>query len=229
MGSVDTERVIERLSRAPWLAPYGRGLAEALVAGGRLVRLAAGQWTHAEGDLETGIVFVIEGALQFYVNAPGDREVLLAHAEAGSTMGQTARFGGGPRAVTSICVVESLVLVVADAALTRLAAKEPDLWRAVASLANVQLRTMIATAVELKALPPRQRLAARLLAIAAPMRARPPVGLHLNQQALGELIGVTRKTANRLLAALEAEGLVRLGYGRLELLDMSGLRRVAES
>lgn len=60
-------------------------------------------------------------------------------------------------------------------------------------------------------------------------RAAVPVSLFVGQQALGELIGVTRKTVNGILAAFEREGLVELGYGRLELLDLRGLEAAANS
>lgn len=217
------------LRQARWLAGHDAALPAAVVTAGRLVNLATGQWTHGEGDVETGLIFVIEGALQLFTKAPGDREVLVGHAEEGSAIGQTVRFGGGPRLVTAICVRPSLLLIVSDAALTRLSANWPDIWRIVTGLAYAQMRSVIRTNAELIALPPRQRLASRLLTLAAPKNRRAPVSLAIGQQALGELIGVTRKTANGLLAAFEREGLVKLGYGRLELRDLEGLDRVANS
>jgi len=229
MTSTDAERALKVLRHARWLAGHDPGLAAAFVSAGRLVHLDPGQWTHGEGDVETGLIFVIDGALQLFTRAPGDREVLIGHAEEGSSIGQTVRFGGGPRLVTAICVLPSLLLVVSDAALTRMAAAWPDIWRLVTGLAYAQMRSVIRTNAELVALPPRQRLAARLLTLAAPKGERPPVTLSISQQALGELIGVTRKTANAILAAFEREGLVKLGYGRLELADLKGLERAANS
>lgn len=229
MASREINAAAEVLRRAPWLASLGADLPTAMANAGRLVRLKAGQWTHAEGDSETGIVFVIEGALQLYVNAPGDREVLIAHAEEGSAVGQTSRFGGGPRIVTAVCVVDSLLLVVSDSALARLGAERPDTWKAAAALGYAQVRATTHAMAELIGLPHRQRLAARLLAIAAPTRRPAPVMLHIDQRALGEIAGVSRKTANRILAGFESEGLVRLGYRRIKLLDLAGLERVAAS
>lgn len=229
MPSSDAERAVSVLRHARWLAGHDAGLPAAVVAAGRLVNLQTGQWTHGEGDLDTGLIFVIDGALQLFTKAPGDREVMVGHAEEGSAIGQTVRFGGGPRLVTAICVKPSLLLIVSDAALTRLSADWPDIWRIVTGLAYAQMRAVIRTNAELIALPPRQRLASRLLTLAAPKGRRAPVPLAIGQQALGELIGVTRKTANGLLAAFEREGLVKLGYGRLDLLDLEGLDRVANS
>jgi CRP-like cAMP-binding protein len=225
----DAERALKVLRHTRWLLGHDPRLPAAFVAAGRLVRFDTGQWTHGEGDVETGLTFVIDGALQLFTRAPGDREVLIGHAEEGSTIGQTVRFGGGPRLVTAICVRPSLLLIVSDAALTRLSAGWPDIWRVVTTLAYAQMRAVVRANAELVALPPRQRLAARLLTLAATKSRRAPVSLSIGQQALGELVGVTRKTANGLLTAFAREGLVALGYGRLDLLDLKGLERVANS
>jgi CRP-like cAMP-binding protein len=97
----------------------------------------------------------------------------------------------------------------------------------VATLVYLQLRGALLMAAEAVALPPRQRLAGRLLML---VRAMDGVRtLRLSQQSLGELVGLTRKSVNRFLGELEAAGLVRLGYGELEVLDLEGVRRVAET
>jgi CRP/FNR family cyclic AMP-dependent transcriptional regulator len=44
---------------------------------------------------------------------------------------------------------------------------------------------------------------------------------------LGEMIGLTRKTVNLHLAEFERSGLVEVGYGRIRLCDLLGLRAVA--
>lgn len=223
----DIERARSFLRRAGWLAGHAPELIDALVAEGALVRLAAGQWAQAEGDGETGLLLVVEGAVQLYCQAPGDREVLVGHAGPGATIGQTLRFGGGPRLTTAICVESSVLLKVSDAALTRIEARRPEVWRAVATLVYLQLRGALLMAAEAVALPPRQRLAGRLVML---MRAMDGVRLlRLSQQALGELVGLTRKSVNGFLGEFQAAGLVRLGYGELEVLDLEGLRRVADS
>ena len=217
------------LARAGWLTGHAPGLAEELLRHGRLVRFAAGQWAQAEGDAETGLFVVIAGAVQLYCQAPGDREVLVGHAEAGAAVGQTMRFGGGPRLVTAICVAPSLLLTVADAALERIGRTRPDIWRAVASPVYAPLRATVRMAAENAALPPRQRLAARLRMLARTGGGRGPATLHIGQQALAEMIGVTRKTVNRCLAAFRREGLIAVFYGRIEVRDPRGLDRIAGS
>lgn len=225
--SEDRDQALRLLGVARWLEAYPPGLAEALVAEGALTRLRAGQWAQAEGDEETGLMVVIDGAVDLFCQAPGDREVRISHAGAGAALGQTMRFGGGPRLVTAVCAEPSLLLRVSDAGLERIARLRPDIWRAVATLVYFQLRNALQMAAEIAALPPRQRLASRLLMLARGREA--PVVLNVSQQGLAEMIGLTRKTVNGHLAGLQREGAVRLDYARIWIEDARRLQVVADS
>ncbi|HWA63838.1 MAG TPA: Crp/Fnr family transcriptional regulator [Caulobacteraceae bacterium] len=211
------------LAAQAWLKGPGGDLVDPLMAEGRLVALAPGQWSHAEGDDDTGVLVVVEGALQVFAQAPGDREVLINQVGAGAALGQTVRLGGGPRLTTAVSVGESLVLVVPDRSLGRIAATRPHIWQAVASLLYLQLRGLVQMAAEAAALPPRQRLAARLERL-----ARGGDGtLGLTQQALAEMTGLSRKSVNAFLGEFARAGLVARTYGQVAVLDAAGLRKVA--
>lgn len=224
MPTDDRALAAEILARSAWLGQGGAELAEAFLAQGRIVALRPGQWVQAEGDDETGVLVVLKGGLQLFCKAPGDREVLIGRIGAGAALGQTTRFGGGPRLVTAIAAEDALVLQVGDRALGRIARDAPRLWEAVAALLYLQLRNLLELVGDLAALPPRERLARRLALMAG---AAPGSTLRITQEALGEMVGLTRKTANLHLAAFEREGLVRRAYGGLTVTDLAGLRRVA--
>lgn len=230
MSSTDRQRAADVLARAAWLTGHGAELAEAILTHGRLLRLQAGEWAQAEGDDDTGLLVVVEGGVQILCQAPGDREVLVSYGGPGVALGQSMRFGGGPRLATVLCTEPSLLLKLPDAALTRIGAERPEIWRAVAALVFRQLRGALQMAAEAVALPPRQRLASRLGLLARTIgRGEETPRLRLGQHALAEMLGLTRKTVNGYLRAFERAGLVRLGYGEIELLDPPALRRIAES
>jgi CRP/FNR family transcriptional regulator, cAMP and macrophage regulator len=71
----------------------------------------------------------------------------------------------------------------------------------------------------------RQQLAALLLdeggEVGNPVR--------LPQATLAELLGATRPAVNRVLKALETDGLIRLGYREIEVADAQGLEWIAAS
>jgi CRP/FNR family transcriptional regulator, cyclic AMP receptor protein len=58
----------------------------------------------------------------------------------------------------------------------------------------------------------------------------PGVGslLRITQQELGYLVGLSRQRVNEALHALQGQGLIRIEYGGLRVLDLDGLRRQVE-
>jgi CRP/FNR family cyclic AMP-dependent transcriptional regulator len=97
--------------------------------------------------------------------------------------------------------------------------------RFVMSQLNERLGTFIA-AREIERLgDPDVRVARSLAALFNPA-LYPGVGevLRITQQELGYLVGLSRQRVNEALAALEAEGTIRVEYGGLRVLDLAALR-----
>lgn len=226
MKNAERAMALRVLREAGWLSAYPPALAEALLREGRLVRLNSGEWAQAEGDDRGGLFVVIGGVLHSYCAAPGGREVMIGPAGPGSVLGHATRFSGGPRLVTAVCVEPGILLEITEGALDRIAEHHPEIWRAIAGFAYAHMRSAVRMAAEIVALPPRQRIAARLLATVSGGSSNAP-SIHLSQELLGEMIGVSRKTVNVHLAAFERDGLVETGYGRITLRDTERLRAVA--
>lgn len=207
--------------RIGWVARQSRSLQRRLRAGGRRHRLDAGQWVYGEGDAETGLCAVLEGALRLEVSVGGDCSALIGLVPAPAILGQSRRHGGGPRILTARAGPPSTVLLISDAALEAIATDEPHLWRAVSELLYAQLEMMVRLAAQLLALRPRARVAARLLQLASDGRVR------ASQHDLGEMCGLTRKGISAHLAVLEHEQVIRRGYGVVQLLDAAALQRIA--
>jgi CRP/FNR family transcriptional regulator, cyclic AMP receptor protein len=217
------------LGSSDWLRDYPRALHKQMVAEGRMVRLSTGEWAQAEGDDRSGLFIVIDGSLHSYCAAPGDNAVMIGIVGPGAVLGHTTRYSGGPRLVTAVCMEPSLLLVISEASLDRVAAKYPEVWRAIAGFAYAHTRRALQLAAEVISLKPRQRIAARLLAAVEGGEALERPVLKISQELLGEMMGLTRKTINVHLSAFERDGLVRVSYGQIELHDCEGLKRIANS
>ena len=217
-----TETALDQVAAIPWFARQPRERRDALLRGGRLSRRRTGEWMHGEGDEETGVLAVIDGALKVYGQAPGGREALIGLLPPGTVIGQSAAFGGGPRIVTAITASPSLIFTLSDSALRRVAAVHPGLWEALSALVYGQLRLNAQTVAEFVALKPRERLISRLLQMTAQTGGDIPA----SQSDLAEMIGVTRKAVDGWLGELEAAGLVRRGYGVIRVLDVGRLERI---
>ncbi len=223
----DTARAV--LGQAEWLREEPVALVDALMARGRLLHLNAGEWAQTEGDEHRGLTVVVAGVVHVSCQAYGTRNVLIGHCEAGAVLGHATRYSGGPRVVTAVCASACTLLAVSERGLEEVAAAWPTLWRALATSAYAYTRRTVRALAELIALPPRQRLAARLLLMAsAQAGAQAPV-VRLGQQAIGEMIGVSRKTINGHLADFERAQLLETSYNRIVLRNLAGLRRIAES
>lgn len=220
------------LRQVSWLRRYSAPLAELMLAEGRLIHCAPGEWAQAEGDDRGGLCVVIEGLLHSYCAAPGDREIMIGLVGPGSVLGHATRFSGGPRLVTAVCVEPTVLLELTEYALERVAADCPELWRAIADFTYANVRSVLQLATELMVLTPRQRIAARLLAAARRQTdgdsQRTPV-VSLTQELLGELTGLTRKTVNGHLTAFARAGLIEVGYGQIRLCNIEALETIAQS
>lgn len=53
--------------------------------------------------------------------------------------------------------------------------------------------------------------------------------LQLPQEDLAAMLSLSRQTTNALLKDLQAQGVVRLGYGEIEILDAHRLREAAHT
>lgn len=213
--------IIETLRRNRWFAGLDAPLQAKIAGAGRVVALDPGQWVHSQGDPESGLAAVLDGALRLEVALGDDRDVLIGLAKRGSIIGQTKRAGGGPRILTTRANYDARVLLIGETALDGIAAHVPDLWRAVSGLVYEQLGAMTRLVAQLLMLPPRQRVAARLGQIAEGNRVR------VRQEDLAEITGLSRKSVNGHLAALEAAGLVERRYAEIRIVDRVGLRRVS--
>lgn len=223
----EQDLALKVLRETEWLQGYSEQLIESLVSEGRLVHLDTGQWAQAVGDDRSGLFMLVAGALKTYYAPLGDRVIMVGFSKPGSVLGHATRYSGGPRLVTAVCAQPSIMLEISETALDRVAAQSPEIWRAIAGFAYDNMRSALRLAAEVISLRPRERLAARLLAITPDDEAAQIRSIRVSQELLGEMIGVTRKTVNQHLSAFERDGLIRVGYGKIELCDLKRLKSIA--
>jgi len=226
MKSCEQILSLKVLREAEWLQGYPRKLADRLASEGRTVRLGVGEWAQAEGDDRSGLFIVIDGLLHSYYAPLGDKVIMVGFAESGSVLGHATRYSGGPRLVTAVCAEPSVILEISESALDRIATDTPEVWRAIADLSYNNMRRALRLAAEVISLKPRERIAARLIALVKKDPTKDALVVKVSQEMLGEMIGVTRKTINQHLSSFEDDGYIRIGYGKIELCDTAGLRQI---
>ena len=219
---IDRARAETILMRSGWFAGQNRGLRAALLARARIEPLEPGQWIYGTGDALNGLYAVLEGTAHLTM-ALGEADILLEVVQPGQLFGQAARFGGGPRLVTATAGERATLLFVPDHVLAEIARGEPEVWRSFTELLYSQLAASLQLAAAMIRLPPPARVAARLAMLSGP-KGR---AVHVTQAQLAELTGLSRKTVNGHLRALETNGVVRCDYRAIAVLDRPALLRRA--
>lgn len=213
-----------------WFASCDAALRDALVARSQTWRLAAGERLFARGADAEGLCCVTAGALRIGALQADGSESLLAYVEPYQWFGEISMIDGAPRTHDAVADGATTVLVVPRATLHDWLQAHPVHWRDLARLACAKLRVAFGVLEDIAHLPLEARLAKRLWLLAHGWGARPDQArrvIRLPQEQLALMLGVSRQSANKALRALEAQGLVALRYGEIELIDLEALPKIA--
>lgn len=219
----------ERLMSGQWFSRLPVELQNSLLANARLRSLAPGQCLFQRGDPPCGLYAVLEGTVRVGAVSEQGKEALLSLVEAPHWFGEICLFDGQPRTHDAYAVGPCSLLNVPQAALLELLDEHPQYWRQLALLMSHKLRLAFINLEQLSLMPAPARVANRLLMIArgygetdTPRRV-----LHLPQEQLALLLSLSRQTTNQILKDLQGQGILKLGYGEIEILDEDRLRALA--
>ncbi|MGY4814522.1 Crp/Fnr family transcriptional regulator [Pseudomonas chlororaphis subsp. piscium] len=219
----------ERLMSGQWFSRLPDQLQNSLLANARLRSLAPGQRLFQRGDPPCGLYAVLEGTVRIGAVSEQGKEALLSLVEAPHWFGEISLFDGQPRTHDAYAVGQCSLLNVPQAALLELLDEHPQYWRQLALLMSHKLRLTFINLEQLSLMPAPARVANRLLMIArgydetdTPRRI-----LHLPQEQLALLLSLSRQTTNQILKDLQGQGILKLGYGEIEILDEDRLRTLA--
>lgn len=108
--------------------------------------------------------------------------------------------------------------------------ERPRLWKHFTALLYRRLTLAMTVIRDISVAPLAQRIVRRLLgqAMSAGMDvAGAPVELHLTQADLARMLGASRSKVNAELKRLEGDGLLRIGYRTIRLVDLARLQSLA--
>lgn len=201
---------------------------EALASDSRPKRCDAGEYAFRVGDSADAIYVVASGQLkECVVNVDGE-ELVFEVFTAGAVFGEPGLFAPERNRVVDVKAMTSAeLLVMPRQVLIDFATRHPTvLLRLLEGLA-VQIRSMTDEASGIAYRPIRERLAIKLLELAATHGQQTPEGvrvmLNLPQADLAAMIGASRENVNRALGSLAAAGAVTTTNGRIRHVDPTRL------
>ncbi|WP_068828980.1 Crp/Fnr family transcriptional regulator [Pseudomonas sp. BMS12] len=216
------------LESGQWFSHLPPALREALLGKARLLQLEPGQRLFRRGDPPCGLYAVLEGMMRVGAVGRDGKEALLTLVEPPYWFGEISLFDGQPRTHDAYAEGATRLLQVPQAALLALLAAEPGYWRDFALLMSQKLRLTFIALEQVSLLPAAQRLAQRLLMMAEGYgETGPRQVLHLAQEQLALMLGLSRQTTNQILKDLQVRGALHLTYGEIEIVDLETLRQAA--
>lgn len=200
----------------------------AVLRAGRPRDFRAGEVVFHQGDPCDSLYLLRRGRVAVRVLTPDGDEVTVGLLTAPEEFGELALLREDHHHTATVTALdETRVLVVPAHRFHELRLEHPALseWLLQALARRLERSTLLlADALYVDA---DRRVARRLLDCADSSRLGGPGSLLLVQADVATMAGVSRPTANRALRRLERSGVVHLGRGRIDILDLEALRHAA--
>lgn len=197
-------------------------MAAVLSKAGQRRRFAEGSWVQQRGDDGDGFWLIESGKIAMCRHGAEGEQTIFAVRGSGDLFGELAYFARTQRQVDAIARADSTLVWLDNRTIRDLLAREPAIATSLlASLAN-QLRTALDRIDIARHGKAETRLAAALLDMAQYADG----AINCTQQELSDFIGVSRVRTGALLSQFAKSGIVRLGYGQIEIIDMPALQQL---
>jgi CRP-like cAMP-binding protein len=190
-------------------------------------RYAKGEVIFHEGDPGESLHFVRSGRLVVRVSTEAGDTATLRVLSTGDAFGEMALIGSNrERTATVVALEESQTLALHRADFSALRQKHPAVEQLLVQLLARRVDNLSTALLEALYVGVDRRVIRRLADLATVYGAEGgTVVLRITQDDLAGMAGTTRPSVNQVLQRLAAEGMVRLGRGKIELTDLRGLQR----
>lgn len=201
---------------------------------GRVVRAARrrtftkGEVVFHEGDHGESIHFVESGRLAARVSSVDGDAMTLSVISPGDAFGELALLNDThTRTATVVALEPSKTMTLSRADFMALRKDNPGVEQVLLQLLASRIEKLSTSLLEALYVGADRRVMRQLLALGDTYQsAQPgPVTVPLTQNDLAGMAGTTRPTVNQVLQRLMTANVIALGRGRIEILDVEGLRR----
>jgi len=187
----------------------------------QMVTCPKGRILYSQEDRAEALFLLKRGRVQLYRLTGSGKRLELATLEPGTFFGEMPLLGESLRHAFAEAIDDSLVCVMSRADVERLIRERPEVALRMIEVLGRRLATSEARLEELAYRSVSARIAAVLLRLSSGDEF---AVVSITHQELGDMIGALRETVTKTLDEFQAQGLVKLGRGRIHLLDVAGLR-----
>lgn len=184
---------------------------------------------HAQDPFD-GVYGVLEGSISLgYIDVNGN-EAIAAIAEPVMWFGEISLIDQQPRSHDAIALKKSVVLQIPAQPLKAFLLQNPYYWYYFALLTSQKLRYVFLEQIAIQTQSISQRLAQRLLFILEGYGNRSCIqdfNIQISQDQLANMLTISRQTVNQELNLFEKQGIIQLGFKKIEVIDIEKLKKVA--
>lgn len=223
------EQYRQILAESYWFAALPVGMQQAMLEHARWIQLNSGEFLFRRGDASDGVYAVLQGAMNVGAVDNQGKEALLVIAEPVMWFGEICLVDDLPRTHDAMAAMSTTLLKLDQQVFRDILNRQPEYWRYIALLLSQKLRLVLHNVESLALHPAAQRLAQRLMQISegyGHRDTRQPV-IKVSQERLALMMSLSRQTINTLLRRFEEQGIIRLGFAEIVILDFEGLAQQA--
>jgi len=215
----------DELAGVPWLEHLKPVERERAVPELRISEAAPGELICRIGRPATYWFGVVDGLLKMSTETAQEQTITYSGLTAGGWFGEGTALKREPYRYNILALRKSRVAGLPVGTFHWLLDHSIGFNRFVMNQLNERLAQFIGTIEADRTPGPEQRVARNLAALVNPVLF-PGVGgvLHITQQELAYLVGLSRQRVNQALKALAALGTIRIEYGGLRILNLPALR-----
>lgn len=222
-----SENDVQRITESGWVSLLPAELRSTIVQSCAFRSVAKGHVLWHSGDAVSGLYLILSGCLRAETSQTRHGPAMLHIFHAPSWIGEAEILAATGRITTMTALRECSLMFLPLPKILNLAGRYPELWRGLGYLAADHLYVAVAAMNDLMIRSSADRLAAVLLRLCG---ARVPAftgvtntDLDVTQAELGQLCNLSRSVVADILGQFEQDGIVRMAYGHLTILDVESL------
>lgn len=207
----------------PVLASLAAAERDEVLRAGRRRWFAKGEVIFHHGDPADSLHLLDSGRVSVRVLTPQGEQAILNVLGPGKVFGELALIDGHAHRTATITAMEPCeTIVLRRGQFEKLRALHPQVDAILMASLAAHVSRLSEHLLEVLFSPAPRRVYRRLLILDREFNGQPIV---ITQEDLALMAGATRSTVNEILRELERQGTVRIGRGRLEVLDRAALAR----
>lgn len=211
-----------KISVAPFLELLSEPVADRIRLASTLVKYADGQLIHSRGAQKPGLSIIASGSARMGIYGIDGSFVITATLGIGETFGEFTLFTDLPRTHDVFAEGKTEIYQLSGNSFNTIYEQEPEIARALLKTTLSRTHLLLEMLDSIRRLPIREQTARILLSMTQP--ASTSDTLKCLQSDLAFTLGVSRVSLNRALGNLTELGLIRLGYGQIEVPSVPRLR-----